>query len=136
MKITIGNNKSDKLGINYLLQNYNDLRVANKELKAQMMEVFGIKNRFSFDIVRINGLKRDQSEINVSKKDITLIKVSTTARYLPESPVGSVINRFEAPIQNNFEFCFVCINPKSRSAVFVKYPELKTLVDEKKVKIN
>jgi len=142
VRIIIGNNKSDKAGINYILQNYSDMRVANKELRDQVMELFNIdrKHSLSFNMVRIRGLKRNQLEINTKKSDITLIKLRTSARYLPENPRGFTFglgDEFKlAKKLKNFEFCFVSLHPRSRSAVFVKLDELNRLIKNKRVQVS
>jgi len=139
-KIIIENNKSDKASVNYLLQNYSELRVANRVLKEKVMEIFGIdqKYKLAFDMVRIKGLKRGEDEIKVGKKAITLIKLKTTARYLPESPKGFVFVAGDdmrlAKRLKNFEFCFVCLNRQSRQATFVNLDELNQLIKNKRIK--
>jgi len=138
--ITIGYNRSDKASVNYILQNNSEMRVGNRELKAQVMEIFGLdrKFRFSFDMVKFKGLKMGEEVVRVKKKDITLVKIRTTARHLPDFPHGFHFstNKLDMELAKNkyFEFCFVCLHAQSRSAVFLDLAELNSLIKKKRIK--
>lgn len=106
------------------------------------MEILDLPKTFSraFDLIQIPGHINTEEEITLAEtKNIRLIELKTTEKYLPNAPkgffFGATKNEFDLAerMGDRYAFCFVCLNDKSKSYHLLTQSELDTLIVTKRV---
>ena len=91
--ITLANNKTEKEGIKYLIDNQKGFFEVDKDAKKQILSLLNIDHKFAraFDLIYIPNSKKIQlnnKTIKLYLDDILLIELKTTKKYLPNNPKG------------------------------------------------
>lgn len=143
--ITLSNNNTEKEGINYLLQNHTGFFQIDRESKKEILLLLNLDTKYSktFDLIYIPNLKNtvfiDNLKLKTHLKEIHLIELKTTKKYLPENPTGfffgATKNEFDFAmlLGDRFRFCFVCLNPKSQSFKLLTLTELERSIKNKRI---
>lgn len=142
--ITVSNNKTEKEGVLYLVENYDGFFQVNKEEKREILKLLNLETRYlnSFDLIYIPDyaqkvISRDIIETRI--EDILLLELKTTKKYLPNSPKGFFFGatenefNFGKCVGEKFRFCFVCLHENSRSHAMVTLEELENLIKNRRV---
>ena len=144
-KITKNNNRTEKEGIDYVLQHDPRLINPTKESRKEIMELLELPKTFSraFDLIRTPDITTDKSEIVLDKTtDITLIELKTTKKLLPMNPkgffFGATENEFNLAkrMRNQYLFCFVCLHVNSKSFEYLKLSEVEAMTRSKRVQFQ
>jgi hypothetical protein len=141
-KITLSNNKTEKQAIDYLLAIDNKFLLPTKEGRKQLLLVLGLDKKFSrtFDIFILPGHTSNEQEITIhDAKNIVLIELKTTQKYLPNNPrgffFGATQNEFDLAEQlgDQYKFCFVSLHKESLSYSLVTAAELEDKIVNRRV---
>ena len=142
--ITLSNNKTEKEGVLYLLENHTGFYETTKESKKEILALLNIEKRYtrSFDLIYIPNLdveKLDSSHLKIHLEDIILVELKTTKEYLPENPKGFFFGatenefNFGKILGDKFRFCFVCLNENSKSYKLLTLGELNSIIRNKRI---
>jgi len=142
--ITRSNNKTEKLGVQYLLEQNLGFIEVDKESRKRILKVLDIDPKFarSFDLVLLNGREPadfTQDTIEAYAHELVLVELKTTKKYLPNLPkgffFGATENEFEFArlLGNQFRFCFVSLNDVQKNHALVSMPELEALIRYKRI---
>ncbi len=126
--ITLSNNRTEKAGLQRLLDAEPAWILPDKNSRREILEAFGLPKTFSraFDLVWIKGRKRTDpaSPLTATPEGITLIELKTTRKNLPDNPhgffFGATENEFALAkrLGDSFRFCFVCLHD-ARSEILI-----------------
>lgn len=139
--ITKKNNQTEKIGIDYLLENDPCIWSIEKDTRKKLISILDIDDRFSraFDLIRVEG-SEEYEELQLSSDiDIVLIELKTTMKYLPDFPrgffFGATDNEFQLArdLGERYKFCFLSLNEKSRSYCFLSLKELESIIRTKRI---
>ena len=109
------------------------------------MEMLELPKTFSraFDLIQIPGHINTEEEITLDEtKNIRLIELKTTEKYLPNAPkgffFGATKNEFDLAerMGDRYAFCFVCLNEKSKSFHLLTSAELDKHIVTKRVQFQ
>jgi len=142
--ITLSNNKTEKEGVIYLIENHKGFFQVNKDEKKEILKLLDLEVRFlqSFDLIFIPSLsekKLTHETIEAYISEILLIELKTTKKYLPNNPTGFFFGatenefNFGKLVGKNFRFCFVCLNEKSKSQKMLTLPELEAIIKNRRI---
>lgn len=132
---------TEREAIQYLLDTDERFLLPTKETRKQIIDILGLDARYSrtFDMFLLKGWTNYHSEVEFDDpKDITLIELKTTQKYLPQNPkgffFGATQNEFDVAKQlgEQYKFCFVSLHPDSRSHVLVTGKELEERIRTKR----
>lgn len=146
-KITISNNKTEKEGINYLLENHSGFFLIDLVAKREILRLLNLDARFlrSFDLIYIHKLLEKPTAndyIEIYIEDIILVELKTTKKYLPQNPkgffFGATENEFKLAelVGDKFKFCFVCLNKASKSCAMLTLEELEKIIRNKRIQFQ
>jgi hypothetical protein len=144
-KITLSNNKTEKRGIDLLLESDSQFLLPTKEGRKQIMEVLNIDKKYSraFDLFILPGHTNSEKEITLEQADdIILVELKTTEKYLPDLPkgffFGATQNEFDLAEQmkDRYKFCFVSLHPDSQKFELLTVKELDKIVINKRVQFQ
>lgn len=145
--ITVSNNKTEKQGIDYLLENFTGYFFVNRETKKQILSLLDFPHTFlqAFDLIyipRFEGKVISDQVIETHIDEIILIELKTTKKYLPENPKGFFFGatenefKFGELLGDKFRFCFVCLHEVSRSHVMMTVEQLESRVRTKRIQFQ
>lgn len=143
-QITVSNNKTEKLGIDYLIENETGFFYLDKETRRLVLELLDLPLKFAraFDMIfipRYSGSVITQETIEAHLDEIILVELKTTKKRLPENPkgffFGATQNEFDFGelLGDKFRFCFVCLHPETMSAKMLSVPELEKIMRTKRI---
>ncbi len=135
------NNKTEKDGIDYLVENDSCIWSVQGEDKKNLMDLFGINKRFnrSFDLIRIEGTDNSQKLKLTDEIDITFIELKTTKKYLKDFPRGFFFGATENEFQlakelgNKYKFCFVSLHENSQKHCYLSLEEVEKIIKTKRI---
>ena len=142
--ITLSNNKTEKEGVRYLLENHTGFYEATKESKKEILSLLNLESRFvqSFDLIYIPDLKvekLDSEHLKIHLDDIILVELKTTKKFLPNNPKGFFFGatenefNFGKLLGDKFRFGFVCLHEDSKSFAMLTLAELDSKVRNKRI---
>ena len=142
--ITLSNNKTEKEGVRYLINNHKGFFEADKEAKKQILTLLNIDHKFAraFDLIYIPNSKKIQinnKTIQIYLDDILLIELKTTKKYLPNNPKGFFFGatesefKFAKLVGDRFRFCFVSLNEKLNSHSLLTISQLEKIIRNKRI---
>ncbi|CAN5592278.1 hypothetical protein BH10ACI3_BH10ACI3_04870 [soil metagenome] len=142
--ITISNNKTEKEGIDYLIENETGFFFVESATRKLILEFLGLPKTFAraFDMIyipRFAGTVVTQEVIETHIDEITLVELKTTKKFLPNNPkgffFGATQNEFDfgERLGDKYRFCFVCLHPDSRSHAMLSVPELELIMRTKRI---
>ncbi len=145
--ITVSNNKTEKQGIDYLLENFTGYFFVSREIKKQILSLLDLPLTFlqAFDLIyipRFEGKVITDEIIETHIDEIILVELKTTMKYLPENPKGFFFGatenefRFGELLGDRFRFCFVCLNEISRSHVMMTLAEVESRIRTKRIQFQ
>ncbi len=135
--ITLSNNKTEKRAVEYLLGSDTNLLIPDTAGRKKILELLGLPKKYSraFDLFYAPGFMQNGEEIFIADpKQITLIELKTTEKYLPQNPkgffFGVTANEFELAekLGDQYKFCFVSLHQDSSGHVMLTLDELKKLI--------
>lgn len=143
-KLTISNNRTEKQGINFLIEKDFGFFRIEKEMKKLLLDKVDIPHRYlqSFDMVYIpkyKGTNFTNETIDAHLEEILFIELKTTKKYLPENPKGFFFGatenefNFGELLGDKFRFCFVCLNENSLSYSLLTIKELESKIKNKRI---
>lgn len=141
-KITLSNNKTEKQAINYLLGVDKQFLLPDKEGRQQVLKALDLDKKFSrtFDLFILPGYVNTQTEILLQdSKNITLIELKTTQKFLPNNPkgffFGATKNEFDLAekLGVQYKFCFVSLHPDSLGHALLSLGEVENIIVNKRV---
>lgn len=146
-KLTLSNNVTEKLGINYLIEKHTGFFKIDKDMKKELLNRVNISHNFlqSFDMVyipKLKGIKFEKDYIETRLDEILFIELKTTKKYLPDNPrgffFGATENEFNFGklLGERFRFCFVCLNEKSPSYAMLTIEELEKIIRNKRIQFQ
>lgn len=129
--ITLSNNKTEKEGINYLLEQGNFL-LPNTQEKRDILAHLNIDQKFlrAFDLVYSKTGKFDEKSL--------LVELKTTKKALPDNPHDFFFGATESEynlareLGDKFRFCFVCL-AEPRSYVLLTFTEVERRTQNKRI---
>jgi len=140
--ITLSNNKTEKLAVDYLLDFDKSFLLPTKEGRKKILEVMGIDKKYSraFDLFILPGHRNTETEISVDDaKQITLVELKTTMKFLPNNPKGFFFGATQSEFDlatklgDQYKFCFISLHPESRSHTLLTLKEMESLIVNKRV---
>jgi len=140
--ITINNNKTEKEGIDYLLETDVNFIRLDKDGRKEIMSLLQLEKKYSraFDLILIPGHTNLEKIIHLKKTDeVTLVELKTTKKKLLNNPkgffFGATENEFDLAKQlgANFKFCFVSLHPESKSYSLLTLNELDKIIKTKRI---
>lgn len=142
--ITRKNNATEKEGIQYMESLNAGFFFVNRDERKRILELLDQPKNFarSFDMVlvpRLAGAALSIEAIETHIDEITLIELKCTRAFLPNNPkgffFGATQNEFDfgERLGDKFRFCFVCLNPESRSHALLSVPELEQIVRTRRI---
>ena len=142
--LTLSNNVTEKEGVNYLIENTTGFFKIDLAIKKELLDLLNIGHRFvqSFDLIYVPemvGKIADSNFIQTYLEDIFFIELKTTKKYLPENPKGFFFGatenefNFGKILGARFKFCFVSLNEKGSSFVFLTLDELEKLIKSRRI---
>mgnify|MGYP000226899621 CR=1 FL=1 len=145
--ITISNNKTEKEGVAYLLENYLGFFQVTKESRKEILTLLNLDLKYSkaFDVIYIPNLEKIELTSNHLKtylEDIILVELKTTKKFLPNNPKGFFFGATEKEFEfatilgKKFRFCFVCLNENSKSMSMQTLEDLERLIKLKRVQFQ
>ena len=144
-RITLSNNKTEKQGLDYLIEQDPAFLLPTKDGRRQIMEALGVEKRFAraFDLFRLPGHANNEQEIVLNDtSQIMLVELKTTMKYLPNNPkgffFGATQNEFELAeyLGDQFRFCFVSLHPESRGYKLLSLEELEGEIVNKRTQFQ
>lgn len=142
--ITRRNNATEKEGIQYMESLNQGFFFVNKDERQRILELLGQPKNFSrsFDMVlvpRLAGAQLSLETIETHINEVMLIELKCTRALLPNNPkgffFGATQNEFDfgERLGEKFRFCFVCLNPQSRSHALLSVPELEQIIRTRRI---
>jgi hypothetical protein len=142
--LTLSNNVTEKEGVNYLIENTTGFFKIDLATKKELLNLLNIGHRFvqSFDLIYVPemvGKIADSDFIQTYLEDIFFIELKTTKKYLPENPKGFFFGatenefNFGKILGTRFKFCFVSLNEKGSSFVFLTLDELEEIIKSRRI---
>lgn len=142
--LTLSNNVTEKEGVNYLIENYTGFFKVDLMTKKELLNLLNIEHRFlqAFDLIFVPemvGKVVDEDFIKTNLEDIILVELKTTKKYLPENPKGFFFGatenefNFGKILGSRFRFCFVSLNEKGSSYVFLTLDELEKKIKNRRI---
>lgn len=142
--LTLSNNVTEKEGVNYLIENTTGFFKIDLATKKELLNLLNIGHRFvqSFDLIYVPemvGKIADSDFIQTYLEDIFFIELKTTKKYLPENPKGFFFGatenefNFGKILGARFKFCFVSLNEKGSSFVFLTLDELEEIIKSRRI---
>jgi len=143
-EITVSNNKTEKLGIDYLVEHETGFFYADKDARRLILELLELPQKYAraFDMIyipRYAGKVVNAQTIEAHLDEILLIELKTTKKRLPNNPkgffFGATQNEFDfgERLADKFRFCFVCLHPETPSHALLSVPELEAIMRTKRI---
>jgi hypothetical protein len=145
--ITVSNNRTEKEGIDYLVENHTGFFKIDLSLKKQLLDALEMSYTFlqAFDMVYIPeyvGKVITDDFIVANLENIILVELKTTKKYLPDNPkgffFGATANEFKfgEALGGKFRFCFVSLHKKSPSFALMTIQELEEIIRNKRIQFQ
>ncbi len=144
-KITLSNNKTEKRGIDFLLSKDSSFLLPTKEGRKQIFEVLHLDKKYSkaFDLFKLSGHTNSEQMIEIKNaKNIVLIELKTTEKYLPNNPkgffFGATQNEFDIAekLGDQYKFCFVSLHLNSQNYSLLSLKELDAIMVNKRTQFQ
>lgn len=144
-KITLSNNKTEKRGINFLMSTDKTFLLPTAEGRKKILEVLNLDKKYyrAFDLFKLPGHLNGEQEIVVKDaKNITLIELKTTEKYLPNNPKGFFFgvtqNEFDIAekLEEQYRFCFVSLHPDSNNFSLLSLGDLNKHITNKRTQFQ
>jgi hypothetical protein len=144
-KITLSNNKTEKRGIDFLMSTDKTFLLPTTEGRKKILEVLKLDKKYyrAFDLFKLPGHLNSEQEITVEDaKNITLIELKTTEKYLPNNPkgffFGATQNEFDIAekLQEQYQFCFVSLHPNSCNFSLLSLNDLDKHISNKRTQFQ
>ncbi len=144
-KITLSNNKTEKQAIDHLLEHNKQFLLPTKEGRKQIVTALGLDKKYSrtFDLFMLPGHTNEDQEITVEEaREIILIELKTTQKYLPNNPkgffFGATENEFDVAemLGDRYKFCFVSLHKDSLGHCLLSVVELERLIVNKRTQFQ
>lgn len=143
-EITVSNNKTEKLGIDYLIANETGFFYADKDTRKLILQLLNLPHGFSraFDMIyipRYVGTIVNDEVIAANIDEIILIELKTTKKYLPDNPKGFFFGatenefKFGKLLGDKFRFCFVSLHEKGSSHSLLTIDELEARIRTRRI---
>lgn len=143
-EITVSNNKTEKLGIDYLIANTTGFFYADKDTRKLILNFLDLPVGFAraFDMIyipRYVGTVVTDEIIAANIDEIILVELKTTKKYLPENPKGFFFGatenefNFGKLLGDKFRFCFVSLHEKGSSFVLMTIEELEERIRTRRI---
>lgn len=143
-EITVSNNKTEKLGIDYLVANTTGFFYADKDTRKLILNLLDLPVSFAraFDMIyipRYVGTVVTDEIIAANIDEIILVELKTTKKYLPENPKGFFFGatenefNFGKLLGDKFRFCFVSLHEKGSSFVLLTIEELEARIRTRRI---
>ena len=143
-QITFLNNKTESLGINYLIENCTGFFKISLEMKKQILDLLKLSHTFhrAFDLIfipRFIGQIITTDVIEAHIDEIILVELKCTRKYLPNNPKGFFFGatenefKFGELLGDRFRFCFVSLHEDSPSHAMLTIAELASIVRHKRI---
>ncbi|HMT07738.1 MAG TPA: hypothetical protein PKA82_07010 [Pyrinomonadaceae bacterium] len=143
-EITVSNNKTEKLGIDYLIANETGFFYADKDTRKQILNLLDLPLGFAraFDMIyipRYVGTFVTDEVIAANIDEIILVELKTTKKYLPENPKGFFFGatenefNFGKLLGDKFRFCFVSLHERGSSHSLLTIDELEARIRTKRI---
>jgi hypothetical protein len=143
--ITLSNNKTEKEGLDVVLNSSQDLFHPDLIGRKRLLEILGLESGYmkTFDLVRVHGANRNDKLLEIpDPKSVTLIELKTTKKRLRDNPYGFFFGATEneftlaESLGNQFQFAFVCLHPETPSVKFFTLKELNLLIKKKRIQFQ
>ncbi|MBL8185303.1 MAG: hypothetical protein JNK51_10295 [Blastocatellia bacterium] len=142
--ITLANNRTEKVGIEYLTANTTGYFYVDNVTRKRILELLGMPAKYvrAFDMVfipRFEGQALTEQFIETHIDEITLIELKVTRKYLPENPkgffFGATQNEFDFGqlLGDKFRFCFVSLHERGSSHVLLTIAELEAIIRTRRI---
>lgn len=111
----------------------------------QIFSILSLDKKYcrAFDLFQLPGHVNSEHEITVQEaKNITLIELKTTQKYLPNNPkgffYGATQNEFDIVgiLGRQYKFCFVSLHSDSKSYSLKTLEELNELIINKRTQFQ
>ncbi len=144
-KITLSNNKTEKRGIDFLMSQDPSFLLPTKEGRKKIFEILELDKKYSraFDLFRLPGHTNSEQVIEIKDaKNIVLIELKTTEKYLPNNPqrffFGVTQNEFDIAekLGDQYKFCFVSLHANSQNYSLLSLKELEALIVNKRTQFQ
>lgn len=143
-EITVSNNKTEKLGIDYLIANETGFFYADTATRKLILNLLDLPLGFSraFDMIyipRYAGTIVTDETIAAHIDEIILVELKTTKKYLPENPKGFFFGatenefNFGKLLDDKFRFCFVSLHEKGSSHSLLTIEELEARIRTRRI---
>lgn len=143
-EITVSNNKTEKLGIDYLVANATGFFYADKDTRKLILSLLDLPLGFAraFDMIyipRYAGTIVTEETIAAHIDEIILVELKTTKKYLPENPKGFFFGatenefNFGKLLGDKFRFCFVSLHEKGSSYALLTIDELEARIRTRRI---
>lgn len=140
--ITLSNNKTEKLAVNYLLDFDKSFLLPSKEGRKKILEIMGTDKKYAraFDLFILPGHTNTESEITLEDaKKIILVKLKTTMKFLPNNPKGFFFGATQSEFDlakklgDQYKFCFISLHPESKNHVLLSLDEVEEKIVNKRL---
>ena len=142
--ITLSNNKTEKEGIRYLTGLRQGFFEVGKDDKKQILALLKIAPKFAraFDLIYIpksKKIKLNNRLIHVRLKDLLLVELKTTKKYLPNNPKGFFFGATQSEFKfaklagDKFRFCFVSLHKRLNSHSLLTISQLGKIIRNKRI---
>lgn len=143
-EITVSNNKTEKLGIDYLVANETGFFYADKDTRKLILNLLDLPQGFAraFDMIyvpRYVGTVVTDEVIAANIDEIILVELKTTKKYLPENPKGFFFGatenefKFGKLLGDKFRFCFVSLHENGSSHSLLTIDELEARIRTRRI---
>jgi len=138
--ITLSNNKSEKEGIQLLLEKDDTFINPTASERKEILQKLNLPPTFTraFDLVKVKS-KINQELAEYSIHEIQLIELKTTKKHLPNLPkgffFGATQNEFDIAqrLGDKYMFCFVSLHEGSKDYALLTLMELEKIIKTKRI---
>jgi len=138
--ITLSNNKSEKEGIQLLLEKDDTFINPTAGERKEILQKLNLPPTFAraFDLVKVTK-KINQELAEYSIEEIKLIELKTTKQHLPNLPkgffFGATQNEFDIAqrLGDKYKFCFVSLHEGSKDYALLTLMELEKIIKTKRI---
>ncbi len=143
-EITVSNNKTEKLGIDYLVASHTGFFYADKDTRKLILNLLDLPIGFAraFDMIYIErfvGTTITEEVIATHIDEIILVELKTTKKYLPDNPKGFFFGatenefNFGKLLGEKFRFCFVSLHELGSSYALLTIDELEARIRTRRI---
>jgi hypothetical protein len=143
-EITVSNNKTERLGIDYLIANETGFFYVDSNTRKHILELLEMPKTFAraFDMIyipRFAGTVVTDEVIEAHLDEIILVELKVTKKYLPENPKGFFFGatenefKFGQLLGEKFRFCFVSLHERGSSHALLTIAELESRIRTRRI---